>query len=58
MSLARLTASRAAFNSLPEHRQGLLGVTAAAVLWSTGGLFIKWVSLDALGVTMWRSLLV
>lgn len=57
MSLARLTASRAAFHSLPEHRQGLLGVTAAAVLWSTGGLFIKWVSLDALGVTMWRSLL-
>lgn len=32
-------------------------MTAAAVLWSTGGLFIKWVSLDALGVTMWRSLL-
>lgn len=29
---------------------------AAAVLWSTGGLFIKAVSLDALGVTMWRSL--
>jgi drug/metabolite transporter (DMT)-like permease len=26
------------------------------VLWSTGGLFIKWISLDALGVTMWRSL--
>jgi len=32
-------------------------VLAAAVLWSSGGLFIKWVSLDALGVTMWRSLL-
>lgn len=32
-------------------------MTAAAVLWSTGGLFIKWVSLDALGVAMWRSLL-
>jgi drug/metabolite transporter (DMT)-like permease len=31
-------------------------VLAAAVLWSTGGLFIKWVSLDAPGVTMWRSL--
>lgn len=30
---------------------------AAAILWSTGGLFIKWVSLDALGITMWRSLL-
>ncbi len=54
---ARFTASRTAFQSLPEHRQGLLGVTAAAVLWSTGGLFIKWVSLDALGVAMWRSLL-
>lgn len=29
----------------------------AAVLWSTGGLFIKAVSLDAFGVTMWRSVL-
>lgn len=38
----------------PRHR-GLLAVLGAAVLWSTGGLFIKWVSLDALGVTMWRS---
>lgn len=28
---------------------------AAALLWSTGGLFIKWVSLDAFGVTLWRS---
>jgi drug/metabolite transporter (DMT)-like permease len=26
------------------------------MLWSTGGLFIKWVNLDALGITMWRSL--
>lgn len=57
MTSARLSNSRAAFQALPQHRQGLLGVTAAAVLWSTGGLFIKWVSLDALGVTMWRSLL-
>jgi drug/metabolite transporter (DMT)-like permease len=32
-------------------------VLGAAVLWSTGGLFIKAVSLDAFGVTMWRSLL-
>ncbi len=31
-------------------------MAAAAMLWSTGGLFIKWVSLDALGVTLWRSL--
>lgn len=57
MNIARIAAGRAAFQALPGHRQGLLAVTAAAVLWSTGGLFIKWVSLDALGVTMWRSLL-
>jgi len=50
-------ALRARFGALPDHRQGLLAVVAAAVLWSTGGLFIKWVSLDAFGVTMWRSLL-
>lgn len=57
MNTARIAAGRAAFQALPGHRQGLLAVTGAAVLWSTGGLFIKWVSLDALGVTMWRSLL-
>jgi drug/metabolite transporter (DMT)-like permease len=48
---------RAAFDALPEHRRGLLAVLAAAVLWSTGGLFIKWVDVDALAITMWRSLL-
>ncbi len=50
-------APRDAFGALSPHRQGLLAVLAAATLWSTGGLFIKWVSLDALGLTMWRSLL-
>jgi drug/metabolite transporter, DME family len=50
-------AARQAFAALPDHRQGMLAVLAAAVLWSTGGLFIKAVSLDALGVTMWRALL-
>jgi len=45
------------FGTLTSHQQGLVGVLGAAVLWSTGGLFIKWVSLDALGVTMWRSFL-
>lgn len=44
------------FIALPGHQQGLLAVLGAALLWSTGGLFIKWVSLDAAGVTMWRSL--
>jgi drug/metabolite transporter (DMT)-like permease len=48
---------RTRFFELPSHRQGLLAVLGAAVLWSSGGLFIKAVSLDALGVTMWRSLL-
>lgn len=57
MASIRAIASPAAFRSLPDHRQGLVAVLAAAVLWSTGGLFIKWVSLDALGLTMWRSLL-
>ncbi|MCC7364805.1 MAG: DMT family transporter [Dehalococcoidia bacterium] len=47
---------RQRFDALPGHQQGLLAVLGAAVLWSSGGLFIKWVELDALGVTMWRSL--
>jgi DME family drug/metabolite transporter len=47
---------RLAFAGLPEHRQGLIAVTTAAILWSSGGLLIKAVSLDALGVTMWRAL--
>jgi drug/metabolite transporter, DME family len=46
---------RGRFIALPGPRQGLLAVLGAAVLWSSGGLFIKWVSLDAFGVTMWRS---
>lgn len=52
-----IASPRHAFGSLSPHHQGLVAVLGAAVLWSTGGLFIKWVSLDALGVTMWRSLL-
>ena len=47
---------RQRFHALPGHRQGLLAVLGSAVLWSTGGLLIKAVHLDALGVTMWRSL--
>ena len=33
----------------------LLFVLVAAVLWSTGGLFIKWVSLSGLELSCWRS---
>lgn len=35
----------------------LLFVIAAAVLWSTGGLFIKWISLSGLELSFGRSLL-
>ena len=35
----------------------LLFVFAAAVLWSTGGLFIKWTKLSGLELSFWRSLL-
>ena len=33
----------------------LLFVLAAALLWGTGGLFIKWVSLSGLELSFWRS---
>jgi drug/metabolite transporter (DMT)-like permease len=38
-------------------RKGRLLITAAALLWSTGGLAIKLVPLPAAGVAFWRSLL-
>src|SRR5882762_5449353 len=48
--------------SFQNHRNGssfspLLFVLAAAVLWSTGGLFIKWTSLNGLELSFGRSLL-
>src|SRR4026208_671611 len=39
------------------HAPPLLFVVAAAVLWSTGGLFIKWTSLSGLELSFGRSLL-
>jgi len=41
----------------PSPRSGRLLVAGAALLWSTGGLAIKLVPLDALGVVFWRALL-
>ncbi len=41
----------------PSPRAGRLLVAGAALLWSTGGLAIKLVPLDALGVVAWRSAL-
>lgn len=37
-----------------EHRRGMLAVLVAAVLWSTGGLFIKLSSVDALTLSCLR----
>lgn len=34
----------------------LLYVLAAAILWSTGGLFIKWTTIGGLELSFWRSL--
>ncbi|MFO7446316.1 MAG: EamA family transporter [Ignavibacteriaceae bacterium] len=42
-------------NNLPEHQKGILAVLAAAVLWSTGGIFIKLISLNALQLASLRS---
>ncbi len=38
-------------------RRGSLFILAAALFWSTGGLFIKSISLDAFGISLWRSTL-
>ena len=40
--------------NLPEHKKGLVAVLAAALLWSTGGLFIKLVTLDAMQISFFR----
>jgi drug/metabolite transporter, DME family len=39
---------------LPDHKKGLIAVFAAAILWSTGGLFIKLISLDAMELSFFR----
>lgn len=44
-------------NSLTDHQKGLLGVVAAAVLWSSGGLFIKLISLNAMQLSFFRCLI-
>lgn len=39
---------------LPEHKKGLIAVFTAAILWSTGGLFIKLITLDAMELSFFR----
>lgn len=41
--------------SLADHRKGILGVMAAALLWSSGGIFIKLISLNAFQLACLRS---
>jgi drug/metabolite transporter (DMT)-like permease len=41
---------------LSDHQKGLLAVFSAAVLWSTGGMFIKLISLNAIQLSFFRSL--
>ncbi len=40
--------------NLHEHQKGILAVLAAALLWSTGGIFIKLVTLDAMQISFFR----
>ena len=42
-------------NARGAHGQPLLFIVAAALLWSTGGLFIKWTSLSGLELSCFRS---
>lgn len=39
---------------LPEHKKGLIAVFGAAILWSTGGLFIKLITLEAMELSFFR----
>lgn len=41
-------------NGLSEHQKGILSVLAAALLWSTGGILIKLITLDAMQISFFR----
>lgn len=42
-------------DSIPLHKRGLIFISIAALLWSTGGLFIKLITLDAYQISFYRS---
>jgi len=52
-----LSVSKANQSSTQPGSSALLLVLAAAIIWSTGGLFIKWTSLSGLALSFGRSLL-
>jgi len=41
---------------MSEHRKGIIAIVIAALLWSTGGLFIKLIFLDAYQLSFYRSI--
>lgn len=43
--------------NISEHQKGILYVLAAALLWSSGGLFIKLISLNAMQLSFFRCLI-
>lgn len=43
--------------SIPHHQQGIIAIVFAAVLWSTGGLFVKLLPQDAFTILSYRSIL-
>lgn len=48
-------ATDACFSSRREHRRAILFLLMAAVLWSTGGFFIKWVAWNPVAISGFRS---
>lgn len=41
---------------MKEHQKGIIAIVIAALLWSTGGLFIKLISLNAFQLSFFRSI--
>ena len=44
-------------NNLSEHNKGILAVFLTAILWSSGGLFIKLISLNSMQLSFFRCLI-
>ena len=44
-------------SSIPLHKKGLVFISFSALMWSTGGLFIKVLTLDAFQISFYRSLI-
>ncbi len=42
--------------NLPEHQKGIIAIVIAAILWSTGGIFIKLTTLSPLQISFFRCL--